>query len=105
MYDFVQKLLDGLSFDQMEYRTYGRAGFGIEMAPVVDRIANPRLELARDWRVARETAPPRVEVKITGIGPHMLAKFSNNKCPDFTRQTVTRLLRMPTSSIRNFEKL
>ncbi len=43
MYDFVEKLLDGLSFDQMEYRTYGRAGFGIEMAPVVDRIANPRL--------------------------------------------------------------
>ncbi len=82
MYYFVQKRLDGLSFDQMEYRTYGRAGFGIEIAAVVDRIANPRLELARDWKVARETAPPDVEVKVTCIGPHMLAKFSNNKRPD-----------------------
>ncbi len=82
MYYFVQKRLDGLSFDQMEYRTYGRAGFGIEIAAVVDRIANPRLELARDWEVAREVAPSRVEVKITCIGPHMLAKFSNNKRTD-----------------------
>jgi hypothetical protein len=48
MYYFVQKRVDGLSFDQMEYRTYGKAGFGIEIAAVVDRIANPRLELARD---------------------------------------------------------
>jgi 5-methyltetrahydropteroyltriglutamate--homocysteine methyltransferase len=82
MYYFVQKRLDGLSFDQMEYRTYGRAGFGIEIAAVVDRIANPRLELARDWKVAREVAPSQVEVKVTCIGPHMLAKFSNNKRTD-----------------------
>ena len=82
MYYFVQKRLDGVSFGQMEYRTYGRAGFGIEIAAVVDRIANPRLELARDWKVAREVAPPQVEVKITCIGPHMLAKFSNNKRTD-----------------------
>ncbi len=82
MYYFVQKRLDGLSFDQMEYRTYGRAGFGIEIAAVVDRIANPRLGLARDWKVARQIAPSRVEVKITCIGPHMLAKFSNNKRTD-----------------------
>lgn len=82
MYYFFQKRLDGLSFDQMEYRSYGKAGFGIEIAAVVDRIANPRFELAHDWTVARESAPPHVEVKITCTGPHMLAKFSNNKRPD-----------------------
>jgi 5-methyltetrahydropteroyltriglutamate--homocysteine methyltransferase len=82
MYYFFQKRLDGLSFDQMEYRSYGTAGFGIEIAAVVDRLKNPRFELARDWKIARETAPTRVEVKITSTGPHMLAKFSNNKRPD-----------------------
>ncbi len=82
MYYFAQKRVDGLSFDQMEYRTYGKAGFGIEIATVVDRIANPRLELAQDWKVAREVAPSQVEVKITCIGPHMLAKFSNNQRKD-----------------------
>ena len=79
MYYFFQKRLDGISFDQMEYRTYGTAGFGIEIAAVVGKIANPRFELARDWEVAREVAPAHVEVKITCTGPHMLAKFSNNK--------------------------
>jgi len=82
MYYFVQKRVDGLSFDRMEYRTYGTAGFGIEIAAVVDKIAHPRLELAHDWRVAREVASPSVEVKVTCIGPHMLAKFSNNQRPD-----------------------
>ena len=82
MYYFFQQRMDGISFDQMEYRTYGTAGFGIEIAAVVDKIGNPRFGLARDWRVARETAPGQVEVKITCTGPHMLAKFSNNKRPD-----------------------
>ena len=82
MYYFVQKRVDGLSFDRMEYRSYGSAGFGIEIAAVVERIGNPRLELAHDWRVARDVVPSEVEVKITCIGPHMLAKFSNNLRPD-----------------------
>jgi 5-methyltetrahydropteroyltriglutamate--homocysteine methyltransferase len=82
MYYFFQKRMDGLSFEQMEYRSYGTAGFGIEIAAVVDRIGNPRVGLAHDWKVARDTAPPQVEVKITCTGPHMLAKFSNNKRPD-----------------------
>ncbi len=82
MYYFVQKRLDGLSFENMEYRTYGTAGFGIKIAAVVDRIRNPRLELAHDWKVARAAAPPEVEVKMTCIGPHMLAKFSNLKRKD-----------------------
>jgi 5-methyltetrahydropteroyltriglutamate--homocysteine methyltransferase len=79
MYYFFQRRMDGLSFDQMEYRSYGTAGFGIEIAAVVDRLGNPRFELARDWMVAREAAPSHVEVKSTWTGPHMLAKFSNNK--------------------------
>ena len=82
MYYFVQKRVEGLSFDQMQYRSYGSAGFGIEIAAVVGHIGNPRLELAHDWRVARDAVPPEVEVKITCIGPHMLAKFSNNLRPD-----------------------
>ncbi len=82
MYYFFQKRLDGLSFDEMVYRKYGTAGFGIEIASVVDRIANPRFELARDWQIARQVAPPHVEVKITCTGPHLLAKFSNNQRPD-----------------------
>ncbi len=82
MYYFFQKRLDGISFDDMEYRSYGQAGFGIEIAAVVDRLSNPRFELAHDWKVARQTAPAPVEVKITCTGPHMLAKFSNNKRPD-----------------------
>jgi len=38
MYYFFQKRMDGLSFEDMEYRTYGTAGFGIEIAAVVDRV-------------------------------------------------------------------
>ncbi len=82
MYYFVQKRVDGLSFDRMEYRRYGTAGFGIEIAAVVGKIENPHIGLAHDWKVAREAAPPEVQVKITCIGPHMLAKFSNNQRPD-----------------------
>lgn len=82
MYYFFQKRLDGLSFDEMVYRTYGETGFGIEIASVVGKIENPRVELAHDWKIARAAAPPHVEVKITCTGPHLLAKFSNNKRPD-----------------------
>ena len=77
-----QKRLDGASFDEMEYRKYGPLGFGIEIAKVVGRIQNPRVDLAHDWKVARGAAPPHVEVKLTCTGPHMLAKFSNNARPD-----------------------
>ena len=82
MYYFVQKRVDGVSFDQMEYRSYGTGGFGIDIAAVVDTIRNPRIGLAHDWKVAREVAAPQVDVKMTCIGPHMLAKFSNNQRPD-----------------------
>ena len=82
MYYFFQKRLDGLSFDEMEYRKYGPLGFGIEIAKVIGQIENPRLDLARDWKVARQAAPPSVEVKLTCTGPHMLSKFCNNARPD-----------------------
>ena len=82
MYYFIQKRLDGISFDEMEYRKYGPLGFGIEIAKVTGRIENARVDLAHDWRVAREAAPRHVEVKLTCTGPHMLAKFSNNARPD-----------------------
>jgi 5-methyltetrahydropteroyltriglutamate--homocysteine methyltransferase len=78
MYYFFQKRLDGVRFDEMEYRKYGPLGFGIEIPKITGRIENPRFELARDWKVAREVAPPDVEVKLTCTGPHMLSKFSNN---------------------------
>ena len=57
MYYFFEKRLDGLSFEEMVYRTYGDAGFGIEIASVVDKIENPRFELVRDWKTAREVTP------------------------------------------------
>lgn len=82
MYYFFQKRLDGLNLEEMEYRSYGPLGFGIEIAKVTGKIENPRFELARDWKVAREAAPAAVEVKMTCTGPHMLAKFSNNARPD-----------------------
>jgi 5-methyltetrahydropteroyltriglutamate--homocysteine methyltransferase len=82
MYYFFQKRLEGISFDEMVYRHYGDTGFGIEIASVVGKLENPRFELARDWKTAREAAPPHVEVKITCTGPHLLAKFSNNKRTD-----------------------
>jgi 5-methyltetrahydropteroyltriglutamate--homocysteine methyltransferase len=82
MYYFFQKRLDGVSFAEMEYRKYGPLGFGIDISKVVGRLENPRFELAHDWKVARDTAPAHVEVKLTCTGPHMLAKFSNNQRPD-----------------------
>lgn len=82
MYYFFQKRLDGITFSEMVYRKYGPLGFGIEVAKVAGRIENPRFELARDWKIARDAAPSAVEVKLTCTGPHMLAKFSNNARPD-----------------------
>ncbi len=82
MYYFVQKRLDGISFEEMTFRSFGTAGFGIELAQVVGPIENSRIGLTHDWRVAREVAPAHVEVKMTCIGPHMLAKFSDNRRTD-----------------------
>ena len=82
MYYFYQRRLDGVSFDRMVKKSFGTAGFGIECARVVDEIKNPRFQLARWWKLARETAPPRVRVKQTVTGPHVLTRFSVNERPD-----------------------
>ena len=79
MYYFVQKRVGGVSFENMSFRAFGPTGFGIELPQVLGPIEDPRIGLAHDWRVARDQAPPNVEVKITCIGPHMLAKFSDNQ--------------------------
>src|SRR3984893_17333990 len=44
LYYFLQKRLDGISFDQMEYRKYGPLGFGIDIAKVTGPLENPRFE-------------------------------------------------------------
>src|SRR2546425_13374864 len=73
MYYFVQKRVDGVSFDQMEYRSYGTGGFGIDIAAVVDTIRDPRIGPAHDREGAREVAGPRVGGEKTLIGPDPVA--------------------------------
>ena|ERR1051326_6752275 len=82
MYYFYQRRLDGLSFENMVKKTFGTAGFGIECARVVGEIKNPRCQLARWWKIAREVAPKNIRVKQTVTGPHVLARFSVNERPD-----------------------
>ncbi len=82
MYYFYQKRLDGISFENMPKKTFGSAGFGIECARVVGEIKNPRCQLARWWKLARENAPANVRVKQTVTGPHVLTRFSVNERPD-----------------------
>jgi 5-methyltetrahydropteroyltriglutamate--homocysteine methyltransferase len=82
MYYFYQKRVDGVTFENMPKLTFGTAGFGIECPRVVDRIENPRFNLAHCWRIARSAAPATVRVKQTVTGPHMLTRFSVNERPD-----------------------
>jgi 5-methyltetrahydropteroyltriglutamate--homocysteine methyltransferase len=82
MYYFYQKRLDGITFDGMVKRSFGTAGFGIECARVIGEIKNSRFELARNWKLARDAAPPRCRVKQTVTGPHVLMRFSVNQRPD-----------------------
>ncbi len=49
IYSFVQNRLDGLSFERMEYRTYGNANFGIELAALSCTWQNLALSLAEPW--------------------------------------------------------
>jgi 5-methyltetrahydropteroyltriglutamate--homocysteine methyltransferase len=79
MYYFYQKRLDGVTFDGMLKQSFGTAGFAIECARVVGEIKNPRCELARNWKIARDAAPARCRVKQTVTGPHVLTRFSVNQ--------------------------
>jgi 5-methyltetrahydropteroyltriglutamate--homocysteine methyltransferase len=49
---------------------------------VTGEIRNPRCNLARHWKIARDAAPPGVAVKQTVTGPHVLTRFSVNQRPD-----------------------
>ncbi len=82
MYYFYQKRLDGVTFDAMIKQSFGTAGFAIECARVIDEIKNPRFELARNWKLARDAAPASCRVKQTVTGPHVLTRFSFNQRPD-----------------------
>jgi len=82
MYYFYQKRLDGVSMENMVQQSFGSAGFAIECARVTGKIRNPRCNLAHNWKVARDAAPPGVAVKQTVTGPHVLTRFSVNERPD-----------------------
>jgi len=82
MYYFYQKRLDGVSMENMVLQAFGSAGFSIECARVTGEIRNPRCNLARCWRIARDAAPASVIVKQTVTGPHVLTRFSVNQRPD-----------------------
>lgn len=82
MYYFYQRRVDGVTFDGMVKKSFGTAGFAIECARVVGEIKNPRCQLARWWKIARENAPASVRVKQTVTGPHVLARFSVNERSD-----------------------
>ncbi len=82
MYYFYQRRVDGVTFERMVKKNFGTAGFGIECARVVGEIRNPRFQLARWWKLARDAAPAGVRVKQTVTGPHVLTRFSVNERPD-----------------------
>jgi 5-methyltetrahydropteroyltriglutamate--homocysteine methyltransferase len=82
MYYFYQKRVDGVTFEDMPRLTFGGTGFGIECPRVIGKLENPRFELAHNWKLARDVAPPEVRVKQTVTGPHVLARFSVNERQD-----------------------
>ena len=82
MYWFYQHRMDGVSMENMPYKRFGEAGFGIECARITGTLGNPRWNLAAKWKLARELAPAKVRVKQTVTGPHMLARLSVNERPD-----------------------
>ncbi len=82
MYYFYQKRVDGVTFEDMPRLTFGDAGFGIECPRVIGKLDNPRFQLAHNWKLARDAAPPGVRVKQTVTGPHVLTRFSVNERKD-----------------------
>jgi 5-methyltetrahydropteroyltriglutamate--homocysteine methyltransferase len=82
MYWFYQKRMDGVTMEDMSYKSFGDAGFGIECARLVGELGETRWRLAEKWKVARETAPAGIQVKQTVTGPHMLSRFTVNERPD-----------------------
>lgn len=82
MYYFYQKRVDGITFEAMETKSFGEAGFAIECPRLTGEICNPRFNLLHNWKLAREVAPETVRVKQTVTGPHVLTRFTVNERPD-----------------------
>ena len=97
MYWFYQLRLDGVDAIDKKYKhfstggsmkgvdlskTHGTKGFGIECAVIKDEIKNLKTNLAKKWRMARNSTPNNIIVKQTITGPHMLARFSINERTD-----------------------
>ena len=62
MYWFYQKRMDGITMEDMAYKSFGEAGFGIECARLVGELGETRWHLANKWKAAREAAPADVLV-------------------------------------------
>jgi len=107
MYWFYQLRLDGVDTKYKKYKQFSvggstegvdlskahplvkeKGGFGIECAVINDKIKNPRWDLAKKWKHARECARSNVEVKQTITGPHMLARFSVNERKDLYKDDI-----------------
>ena len=82
MYWFYQKRMDGITMEDMAYKSFGEAGCGIECARLGGELGETRWQLANKWKAAREAAPADVLVKQTVTGPHMLSRFTVNERPD-----------------------
>ena len=88
MYWFYQKRMDGITMDDMAYKSFGDAGFGIECARLVGELGDTCWQLASKFKVAKETAPSDVQVKQTVTGPHMLSRFTVNERPDLYEDEI-----------------
>ena len=88
MYWFYQKRMDGITMEDMAYKSFGDAGFGIECARLVGELGETRWQLASKWKTAREAAPADVQVKQTVTGPHMLSRFTANERPDLYEDEI-----------------
>lgn len=82
MYYYYQKRIDGITFEDMPKILFGTSGFGIECPRIIGELRNPRFNLARNWKIARDAAPADVSVKLTVTGPHVLYRFSVNERTD-----------------------
>ena len=49
---------------------------------MIAKLENPRFQLAHNWKLACDAAPPGVRVKQTVTGPHVLTRFSVNQRKD-----------------------
>src|ERR1700684_2578070 len=65
MFYFYQRRGDGGAFGGLIKQNFGDTGFGIECPRLVSELKNPRLNLAHNWKLARDAAPASTRVKQT----------------------------------------